>query len=109
MSLHLRLSAPTATIDAADTDARTLAGVAIPYGEAGSTSAGRLTIDAGAIRVPDQLRRIKLFREHGRTTPVGYATTATDSPDTLDMTFAVGRTPDGDTALLEATEGIRDA
>src|SRR4029077_199935 len=26
-----------------------------------------------------------------------------------DMTFAVGRTPDGDTALLEATEGIRDA
>ena len=109
MPYRLTLTAPAATIDATDTEARTLAGVAVPYGEAGSTSAGRLTIDAGAIRVPDVLRRVKLFREHGRTAPVGYAMAAADSPDRLEMTFTVGRTPDGDTALLEASEGIRDA
>jgi hypothetical protein len=109
MPLQLFLNAPTATITAADTDTRTLAGVALPYGEAGTTSAGRLVIDPGAVRVPDQLRRVKLFREHGRTTPVGYAVNATDTPTHLAMRFAVGRTPDGDTALLEAAEGIRDA
>ena len=109
MTLRLTLTAPAATIDATDTEARTLAGIAVPYGQVGATSAGRLTIDAGAIRVPDDLRRVKLFREHGRTTPVGYALTSTDSPDRLEMTFTVGRTPDGDTALLEASEGIRDA
>jgi hypothetical protein len=109
MPLHLTLTAPAAAITATDTDTRTLAGIALPYGEAGATSLGRLTIDAGAVRVPEQLRRVKLFREHGRTTPVGYAVNATDTPEALSMTFAIGRTPDGDTALLEAAEGIRDA
>src|SRR5262245_33785574 len=104
----LTLTAPAATIDAADLDGRRLEGVAIPYGQAGDTSAGRLTITPGAVRLPENLRRVKLFREHGRTTPLGYAVDATDTPTALHMGFAVGRTPDGDMALLEASEGIRD-
>jgi hypothetical protein len=110
MSLHhLRLTAPAATIEASDLDARTLTGVAVPYGEAGNTSAGRLEIDPGAIRVPDQLRRVKLFREHGRTAPVGFAASSEDTPAALRMAFHVANTPDGDRALLEASEGVRDA
>ena len=104
----LTLTAPAATITAADTDSRRLTGVAIPYGQAGATSAGRLTIGAGAVRIPADLRRVKLFREHGRVAPVGYSLDADSHVDHLAMAFHVGATPDGDLALLEATEGIRD-
>jgi hypothetical protein len=110
MSLHhLRLTAPAATIEASDLDGRTLSGIAVPYGEAGNTSAGRLTINPGAIRVPENLRRVKLFREHGRTDPVGFAASSEDTPAALRMGFHVANTPDGDRALLEASEGVRDA
>jgi len=111
MTRHNRLTlvAPAAAITAADTDARTLTGVAIPYGEQGQTSGGMLTIDAGAVRVPDNLRTVKLFREHGRTTPLGYAMSADDTPERLTMSFHVAATPDGDQSLLEASEGLRDA
>ena len=108
MRYTLTLTAPAATITAAELDSRRLAGVAIPYGQAGHTSAGRLTINPGAIRLPGDLRRVKLFREHGRTTPVGFALDATETPEALTMSFHVGATPDGDRALLEAAEGIRD-
>jgi len=98
-----------AALQAADTESRRLRGVAIPYGQQGYTSAGPLTIDPGSVRLPDNLRSVKLFREHGRTTPLGYAAEATDDRDRLEMGFAVARTPDGDQALLEASEGLRDA
>ena len=96
----------TATLDDAD---RALTGLALPYGVPGRTSAGALTVPPGAVRVPPELRRVKLFTEHGRTTPIGYATAADDAAGGLRMSFRVARTPDGDTALLEAAEGLRDA
>lgn len=109
MTLRLTLTAPAAMVQATNTEARTLTGIALPYGEAGATSAGRLTIDAGAVRIPDPLRRVKLLREHDRAVSVGFATAAADGPDHLTMTFGIARTPEGDTALLEASEGVRDA
>jgi hypothetical protein len=99
-------SAVTATLDDAD---RALTGLAVPFGVPGRTSAGLLTVPPGTVRVPADLRRVKLFTEHGRATPIGYATAAADDPAGLRMTFRVARTPDGDTALLEAAEGVRDA
>lgn len=107
MRLTLTAAAPAVSADLGD--ARALSGLAVPYGVAGATSAGLLTVDAGAVKLPEDLRRVKLFREHGRTTPVGYATAADDSPAGLTMTFRAAATPDGDTALLEAAEGVRDA
>jgi hypothetical protein len=98
-----------APLEAADTEARRLKGIAIPYGQEGYTSEGPVTIDAGAVRVPENLRAVKLFREHGREAPIGYATDVEDTETDLRMAFQVARTPDGDQALLEASEGIRDA
>lgn len=108
--MRLSLLAPPATVTAAAVDlaARILPGVALPYGVQGSTSAGRVEVDAGAVRIPTDLRRVKLFTEHGRTTPVGYTLTADDGPDQLAMSFRVAATPAGDDALLEASEGVRD-
>lgn len=98
-----------ATIEAADTDARTLRGVVMPWAVAGRTSAGVLSVPRGALHLPADLRRVKLFREHGRTTPIGYAVHADDSEAGLAMTFRVAATADGDQALVEASEGLRDA
>lgn len=111
--LSLTITAPAAAITAAATtatgDARRIAGLALPYGVAGQTSAGALTVNAGAVTIPPELRRVKLFTEHGRQTPVGYALEATEQADGLHMGFRVGATPNGDAALVEAAEGIRDA
>jgi len=105
----MRLTLTSAALLAADTENRRLRGVAIPYGVFGNTSAGRLCVDAGAVNVPENLRAVKLFTEHGRQTPTGYTVEATDSPEQLLTEFAVARTPAGDQALLEAAEGVRDA
>jgi hypothetical protein len=106
MRLALYAPAPAVTADLAT---RNLAGVALPYGVEGHTSAGTVTVDPGALTIAADLKRVKLFRDHGRAAPVGYATAADDAPDALTMTFRAAATPDGDTALLEAAEGVRDA
>jgi hypothetical protein len=107
--MRINMIAPTSTIEATDTGARTLRGIAVPYGQPGDTSAGRVVVDAGAVRVPANLRAVKLFREHGRETPLGYGLDAADSDEALRMGFVVARNDDGDRALLEASEGLRDA
>jgi hypothetical protein len=90
-------------------DDRALSGLALPYEIPGRTSAGLLTVPAGAVRIPADLRRVKLFTEHGRGTPIGYATAADADAAGLRMVFRVAHTPAGDDALLEASEGVRDA
>lgn len=105
--MNLLLSLPAATITASLED-RVLSGVIVPYGEVGATSAGAVEVDPGALRIPEVPGRVKLFREHGRVVPLGPATILEDTPTALVGSFRVGATPDGDTALLEAAEGVRD-
>jgi hypothetical protein len=108
MRLTLIAPVPAVAADLAD-DKRTITGMALPYGMVGRTSAGPVTVKAGAVTIPTDLRRCKLFREHGRKTPVGYALAASETAQGLSMSFRAAATPDGDTALLEASEGVRDA
>lgn len=108
MRLTLITPVPAVAADLAD-DKRTITGLALPFGKVGRTSAGPVSVAAGAITLPADLRRCKLFREHGRTSPVGYALTASETAAGLTMSFRAAATPDGDTALLEASEGVRDA
>jgi hypothetical protein len=89
--------------------ARTLRALVLPFGPVGRTSAGDISVAAGAVHWPDDLRRVKLLAGHDREAPVGYlsAITADAVGVWADLTFA--NTPAGDVALLEATEGARDA
>lgn len=105
----MRMTLTSPALLAADTETRRLRGVAIPYGVFGNTSAGRVCVDAGAVAIPENLRTVKLFTEHGRQTPTGFTVQADDQDDTLSMEFSVARTSAGDQALLEASEGVRDA
>ena len=100
---------PSATLTATSATDRTVSGLALPYGEPGRTSLGVLTVRRGAVSLPVPINRVKLFTEHGRAVPVGYAVAADDTPAGLVMTFRLAATPAGDAALLEATEHVRDA
>jgi phage head maturation protease len=111
MTLHFTAPAAqvTAAIAADAADDRTVKGLVVPYGVSGRTDAGDLKVRAGGLRTPADLRRVKLFTDHGRATPVGYAHTVTDTADAMRMAFRVAGTPAGDLALVEAAEGVRDA
>ncbi|MGW0247926.1 phage major capsid protein [Nocardia goodfellowii] len=96
----------------ADAQRRIITGLALPYGVQGRTNRGAVTVEPGAIAIPSDLKRVKLYRDHrrpdGTGTPVGYVATASDTPNGLALTFKVGSGADGDLALTDASEGIRD-
>ena len=107
MRVQLMMTQPE--LLAASTESRTISGQVVPYGVPGRTSIGELAVARGALAWPPDLRRIKLLREHDRSQPVGHATAVADTVNGLGMTFRAARTPAGDLALLEASEGVRDA
>lgn len=91
---------------------RTVSGLVLPWDTPGLTSNGRLKVKAGAVTYPENLKQIKLLRDHSNTegySPVGYATAAEARDDGLHMSFRIGETADGNTALKDVAEGIRDA
>lgn len=95
-------------------EARTISGRILPWGESGKTSAGPLKFTPPAIRIPKDLSRVKLLRDHtdtatGHSTPVGVLTAWESKPDGLYATFTVPATPDGDVAITEAQAAIRDS
>lgn len=95
-----------------DTQARTISGLVLPYGRPGYTNAGAVTVNAGAVTLPEDITRVKLLRDHSTEqgfTPVGYATAVEDTPEGLRMSFKIGKTADGDVALADVTEKVRDA
>lgn len=111
--MTIQLTYPVPTLQASDSDTeqgpRQLAGVLVPYGTIGRTSAGPVRVQAGAIQLPDKLSRIKLTREHDRQAVVGYLTAAEDQPDALRGTFALPRDlPSSQLAFSEAQAQLRD-
>ena len=97
---------------AANDDARTISGLVLPYGRPGYTSAGAVTVQTGAVKVPDDLGRVKLLRDHSTDEgfkPVGYATAVEDTPEGIRMSFRIAKTSDGDVALADVNERVRDA
>lgn len=90
---------------------RTVTGLALPFGAPGKSSRGTVTVNAGAVSIDRDLKRIKLYRDHSNAngTPVGYCTEAHETEAGIEMTFRIGDTPDGDSALADVREGIRDA
>lgn len=92
----------------ASATSRTLAGPVVRYGEYGRTSAGQLRVRAGALKWPADLTRVKLTREHERGESRGYITAVDDDGTTVRVTAKVGSGPEGDAALSEADEHVRD-
>lgn len=120
----LILASPTSPI--VDFEARTISGVAVPFGRPGETSGGRLRFAAGAIAISGA-KRVKLLVEHEQKSSVGYGLTFEELPaeeidarlaaagleplgvDGMWASFHVPDGPAGDVALAEAANGVRDA
>ena len=92
-------------VTAADLETRTITGTIVPFGTVGNTSAGPTVIDATAITVPD---RVVMLVGHDDDRPVGKMVRHDTTDDGITAAFRVVGTSAGDSALLEAAEGVRD-
>jgi HK97 family phage prohead protease len=92
----------------ASTSARTVTGTAALYGVVGNASLGPMIIEPGALQLAEQMSRVKLLVDHDQGQPVGFASSATDTPERLSMTFSVPTGQAGDQALVQAANGLRD-
>jgi HK97 family phage prohead protease len=93
----------------ADTAARTIEGIVVPFGPGGRTSGGLLTFAAGSVRISDP-KRVKLLVEHDQRQSVGYGVEFTERPEGLWGKFHVPEgDPDGDRVLAQAANHVRDA
>lgn len=121
---RLELAAPSAPL--VDTARRTISGLAVPYGPTGQTSMGLLRFGPGALTWASP-RRVKLLREHDQRDALGHALSLEElGADEVDRRLVAGgqdpvgfgglwasyRVPEGangDQALAEAANGVRDA
>jgi HK97 family phage prohead protease len=93
------------SIEAADTERRTISGKIAPYGEVGYTSAGPVVFQEGAISIPDATK-IKLLMQHDNTKPVGRATNFSDGADGIYASFKISGSTRGQDALVLAQENL---
>lgn len=103
-----RVSAPDAEVKASVAD-RTIAGLVLPWGEVGSTGTGEFIFSADAVKIPDDISRVKLLAGHTPNgVPVGVATDAEVRDNGLWMKFAVGSSPAADAALADVSDQVVD-
>ena len=93
------------TAEQVDLDSRTISGVACTFGQVGHTSAGPTIVKADAITVPE---RVVMLVGHDDDRPIGRMVAHDTDESRLVARFRVVGTGAGDSALLEAGEGIRD-
>lgn len=98
------LALPGGQLLAADTIARTIEGILVPYGEPGRTNLGRRAVRRGALRLAAAVVGIN---GHDRDQPVSRLVDTDDRPEGLWGRLRVARTSAGDQLLAEAADGIR--
>ena len=93
----------------ANVEERTISGKIVPVGtgEVGNTSAGRVIFEAGAIRLPDDAKTIKLLNQHDHKQPLGKASNFIASEDGIYASFKISRSNRGTEALILAEEGLQ--
>jgi HK97 family phage prohead protease len=99
----MKITVPVSLI-AADTDARTISGRIVTWGEAGNTSAGKTVFAKDSIA----LKPVKLFIDHNMDKPIGKVLDFDAHEEGIDATFKIANTQRGNDALVEAMEGLKD-
>lgn len=91
-----------------DATARTISGVALPFGKVGVRGGRRFKFAPGSLRwSAADVGRVKLLREHRDA--IGKAVQLSDDGNGLRVVFKVGRGKAGDEALGLAEDGVLDS
>lgn len=90
-----------------DTQARTITGLAVPWGQAARSGGRRWRFARGSIKY-SAVNRIKLLRDHDNAQAIGKAIRVEDTDAGLMITFAVSPGARGDEALALALDGVLD-
>ena len=93
------------TLTAADSNARTISGRIVTWGEQGNTSAGPTVFNADSIKFN---KNVKLLLEHDRTRPIGKLLSYEITDSGIDAVFRIANTMAGEDSLVEAADGLRD-
>lgn len=105
VALTLDASAPDTF--AVDREARTITGLAVPYGKVATSKGRRFQFAQGSLQWTDPTR-VKLYIGHDPANAVGYAAQLDDRTDGLYPVFKVARGPEGDRALTLAEDKVLD-
>lgn len=104
----IRLDAPGAAAFEVDVEARTIRGLAVPYGIPARSGGKAWQFSQGSLELPTDPSRIKLWLQHDATSAVGYAAELDDREDGLYPVFKIARGADGDRALQLAEDRVWD-
>lgn len=98
---------PLATVDV---ERRIVEGIVLPYGPDKVAWKGgkRWRFQMGSLVPPLELHRNKALRDHDQAQPLGKLIFHEDRPDGMFARYKIKEGPDGDRALAEALEQIRD-
>jgi HK97 family phage prohead protease len=99
----MKITVPVSLV-AADTDARTISGRIVTWGEAGNTSAGKTIFAKDSIA----LKPVKLFVDHNMDAPIGRVLDFDNHDEGIDATFKISDTQRGRDSLVEAMDGLKD-
>ena len=92
-----------------DFEKRTIEGIVVPYGpDKIATKNGRRWRFAQGALTYDDMSRVKLLRDHDFSQPLGPMVYTDERPQGRFARYRVGTGEDGDRALREADEGVRD-
>lgn len=97
---------PDATF-AVDEQARTITGLAVPYGQVARSGGRKWRFAKGSIRY-GAVNRVKLLRDHDNAQAVGVAVKFDDTDTGLVATFRIARGDAGDRVLALAADGVLD-
>lgn len=90
----------------ASVEDRTIRGLLLPFNELSQPSvsgAAPVMFSAGTVELPADASVVTANRDHDRHYPVGRAISVTETARGIEAEFAIGRTPEGDALLAEAS------
>lgn len=93
--------------ESVNTRSRTVEALVVPYGQAAKSNGRRWQFEKGSLYWND-LKRVKLLRDHDNAQAVGYAIHAEDTDKGLVVTFKVAPGEAGDRALNDFLAGTHD-
>lgn len=97
----------SSTITASDTETRTITGQIVPFNAPGNTSAGAVIFQPGSINIRAD-KKTKLFADHDNRHVLGQMISHEITDSGITASFKIASTPEGDTALTLASEGLKD-